>query len=46
MILLGTKNGPNLTRTVRLFAALGYTLLVISFVLILRILFIILRPER
>jgi len=46
VILLGTKNGPNLTRTVSLFAALGYTLLVISFVLILRILFIILRPER
>ncbi len=46
VLLLGNTSGPNLTNTVSLLAALGYTLLVISFVLILRILFIIFRPEH
>ncbi len=46
VLLLGTKSGPNVTSTVSLFGALGYTLLVISFVLVLRVLFIIFRPER
>lgn len=45
VMLLGTKSGSSATSSVSLFGVLGYTLLVISFVLILRILFIIFRPE-
>lgn len=46
VLLLSSTNGPDVSTTVSLFQLIGYNLLVISFVLILRVLFIIFRPER
>jgi len=46
VLLLGAGGGPVVSASVSLFELLGYNLLVISFVLVLRVLFIVLRPER
>jgi ubiquinone biosynthesis protein len=44
VMLLGTTGGPRLSPTVSLFQVLGYNLLVVSAVLILRVLVTIFRP--
>lgn len=44
--LLGSTGGPKLSATVSLFQVLGYNLLVVSAVLILRVLVAIFRPPR
>lgn len=46
VLLLSSTNGPHVSTSVSLFQLIGYNLLVISFVLVLRVLFIIFRPER
>jgi len=46
VLLLGTTGGPRVSTSVSLFGVIGYNLLVVSFVLVLRVLFIIFRPER
>ncbi len=46
VVLLGTSGGPNLSPTVSLFHLLGYNLLVVSAVLILRVLVVIFLPPR
>ena len=46
VLLLGSTGGPRLRATVSLFQALGYNLLVVSAVLILRVLGMIFRPPR
>ncbi len=46
VLLLGTGGGPRISPNLTLFELFGYTLLVISFMLVLRVLFIIFRPER
>jgi ubiquinone biosynthesis protein len=48
-VLLATgagSGGPRISSGLHLFQLLGYSLLVISFVLILRVLVIVFRPER
>jgi ubiquinone biosynthesis protein len=44
-LLLGDGGGPRVSSSLRLFALLGYCLLVVSFVLMLRVLVILFRPE-
>jgi hypothetical protein len=46
VLLLGTAGGPSVTRTVSFYQLLGYNLLVVSAVLVLRVLFTIFRPRR
>lgn len=46
VLLLSSTNGPRVSTTVSLYQVIGYNLLVISFMLVLRVLFIIFRPER
>lgn len=46
VLLLGAAGGPIVTTNITLFQLLGYNLLVISLFLILRVLVILLRPER
>jgi ubiquinone biosynthesis protein len=46
VLLLGSSSGPKLSPTVSLFQVLGYNLLVVSAVLILRVLVTIFRPPR
>ncbi len=46
VVLLGTTGGPNVSPTLSLFDLLGYNLLVVSAVLILRVLVTIFRPPR
>jgi ubiquinone biosynthesis protein len=46
VLLLGSTGGPKLSATVSLFQVLGYNLLVVSAVLILRVLVMIFRPPR
>jgi ubiquinone biosynthesis protein len=46
VVLLGTTGGPRLSPTVSLFQVLGYNLLVVSAVLVLRVLVTIFRPPR
>lgn len=46
VLLLGSSGGPKLSPTVSLFQVLGYNLLVVSAVLILRVLVTIFRPPR
>ncbi len=46
VLLLGTQGGPKLTASVSLFHAIGYNLILISSVLIMRILFTIYRKQR
>ena len=43
VLLLGTEGGPQVTETVALFAVLGYGLLIVAVVLVLRVLVIIFR---
>lgn len=43
-MLLGTAGGPRLTTTLDLFDALGYGLLVVAAVLVLRVLVVVFRP--
>jgi ubiquinone biosynthesis protein len=45
-LLLGTQGGPSLTDTIRLFPVLGYALLIISAVLVLRVLVAVFRYEQ
>jgi ubiquinone biosynthesis protein len=45
VILLGTQGGPTLSEEADLFAVLGYALLVVSVVLVLRVLVIIFRRD-
>lgn len=44
-LLLGSGNGPQVTATIGLFPILGYSLLIISVVLVLRVLVIVLRRD-
>lgn len=46
VLLLGTSGGPAITTTVSLFQIVGYNLLVVCAVLVLRVLFSIARPLR
>ncbi|HET7518324.1 MAG TPA: AarF/UbiB family protein [Actinomycetes bacterium] len=46
VLLLGSSGGPKLSPTVSLFQVLGYNLLLVSAVLILRVLVTIFRPPR
>ena len=46
VLLLGAGGGPEVSASVSLFELLGYNLLVVSLVLVLRVLFIVFRPER
>lgn len=46
VLLEGTAGGPRVSSGLTLFGLIGYNLLVVSFVLVLRVLFIIFRPER
>ena len=46
VVLLGSSGGPKLSPTVSLFQVLGYNLLVVSAVLILRVLVTTFRPPR
>jgi ubiquinone biosynthesis protein len=46
VLLLGSTGGPKLSPTVSLFQVLGYNLIVVSAVLILRVLVMIFRPPR
>ena len=43
---LGMPGGPQVTESVRLFALLGYGLLVVAVVLVLRVLVVVLRQDR
>jgi ubiquinone biosynthesis protein len=45
VILLGADGGPTVTSGLSLFQLLGYNLLVVSLLLVLRVLFIVFRPE-
>lgn len=46
VLLLGAAGGPIVTSSVTLFQLLGYNLLLVSLLLILRVLIIVFRPER
>jgi hypothetical protein len=46
VLLLGSHGGPRVTSTVTLDRLLGYNLLVVSLPLMLRVLFVVFRPER
>jgi ubiquinone biosynthesis protein len=46
VLLLGTPGGPQVTGSVELFALLGYALLIVSAVLVLRVLVVIFRNDR
>jgi ubiquinone biosynthesis protein len=46
VLLLGTTGGPEITETVRLFPVVGYGLLVVSAVLVLRVLVVVFRHDR
>lgn len=46
VLLLGAGGGPVVSSSVSLFELIGYNLLIVSFVLVLRVLFIVFRPER
>ena len=46
VLLLGAPGGPVVTEGVTLFQLLGYNLLVVSLLLVLRVLYIVFRPER
>jgi ubiquinone biosynthesis protein len=46
VLLLGAGGGPAVSSSLSLFELLGYNLLVVSLVLVLRVLFIVFRPER
>lgn len=46
LLLLGTPGGPGVTGSVELFALLGYGLLIVSAVLVLRVLVVILRNHQ
>ncbi|MFW3171974.1 ABC1 kinase family protein [Geodermatophilus sp. CPCC 206100] len=46
VLFLGMPGGPQVTESVRLFAVFGYGLLVVAVVLVLRVLVVILRPDR
>lgn len=45
VLLLGADGGPNVASGLSLFQLLGYNLLVVSLLLVLRVLFIVFRPE-
>ncbi|MEU9115707.1 AarF/UbiB family protein [Streptomyces sp. NPDC048483] len=46
VLLLGTKGGPMVAHSLSLFQVLGYNMLMVSFVLVLRVLFAIFRTKR
>ena len=46
VLLLGTPGGPRVTGSVELFALLGYGLLIVAAVLVLRVLVVILRNDQ
>jgi ubiquinone biosynthesis protein len=46
VLLLGARGGPVVSSSVTLYQLLGYNLLVVSLLLVLRVLFIVFRPER
>ncbi|MGY0233968.1 ABC1 kinase family protein [Longispora urticae] len=46
VLLLGTKGGPAVTETVTLHALLGYHLLVVAAILVLRVLVVVFRADR
>lgn len=46
VFLLGASGGPAVTPTVSLFQVVGYNLLVVSCILVLRVLFVIFRRQR
>ncbi|MQA74224.1 MAG: hypothetical protein GEU88_07785 [Solirubrobacterales bacterium] len=45
VLLLGSEGGPVVSASLSLFELIGYNLLVVSFVLVLRVLFVVFRPE-
>jgi ubiquinone biosynthesis protein len=46
VLLLAAHGGPTLTSSVTLYQLLGYNLLLLSLLLVLRVLFVVFRPER
>jgi ubiquinone biosynthesis protein len=46
VLLLAAHGGPLVTPTVTLYQLVGYNLLVVSLLLVLRVLFVVFRPER
>jgi ubiquinone biosynthesis protein len=46
VLLLGTSGGPRVTTTISLYQLFGYSLLVVSVILALRVLIVIFRPDR
>jgi ubiquinone biosynthesis protein len=46
VLLLAAHGGPTVTSSVTLYELLGYNLLLLSLLLVLRVLFVVFRPER
>ena len=46
VLLLAAHSGPAVTSSVTLYQLLGYNLLLVSLLLVLRVLFVVFRPER
>jgi ubiquinone biosynthesis protein len=46
VLLLGLRGGPRLTPSIELFAVLGYALLIVAVILVLRVLVVIFRHDR
>ena len=46
VLMLGTAGGPEISASTSLFDVLGYNLLVLSLILVLRLLLVMFRPER
>lgn len=46
VLLLSARGGPDVTASVTLHQLLGYDLLLVSFLLVVRVLFVVFRPER
>jgi ubiquinone biosynthesis protein len=46
VLLLTAQGGPAVTETITLHQLLGYNLLLVGFLLVLRVLFVVFRPER
>jgi ubiquinone biosynthesis protein len=46
VLLLGMRGGPRLTPSIELYAVLGYALLIVAVILVLRVLVVIFRSDR
>jgi ubiquinone biosynthesis protein len=46
VLLLGMRGGPRLTPSIELYAVLGYALLIVAVILLLRVLVVVFRSDR